>query len=40
MTKETKKWLIEQAIATVVLLGGMAIGWTVCVVGLSILGVL
>ena len=40
MTKATKRWLIEQAVATVVIIVGAFFGWAVCVVGLNILGVL
>ena len=35
-----KKWLIEQITGLAVLLTGMAVGWTVCVIGLGLLGVL
>ena len=34
------KWVIEQIVGMAVLLTGMAVGWTVCVIGLGLLGVL
>lgn len=35
-----KKWLVEQLISGVVILGCMAFGWAITVIGLGLLGVL
>lgn len=34
------KWVIEQIIGIAVILTGMAVGWSICVVGLGLMGVL
>lgn len=34
------RWIIEQLAGIGVLLTGMAVGWTVCVIGLGLMGVL
>lgn len=34
------RWIIEQVIGMAVILTGMAAGWTVCVIGLGLMGVL
>ena len=35
-----KKWILEQLISGAVVLGGMAFGWGITVIGLGMLGAL